>query len=154
MLCVCTISLLAVCQVSGLAQPPLLSCTYTRCLPPPQLCSHPHALSPPLKCFSFNLLTSFLAALLNLLTKRPLELVKTASTLCTQLNSCCHLLGYILTCCRRVISQSDFPPPPTSFLWHLLSTALHRCHGNLISRAVCHLSRRCSTHEPDAIVNI
>lgn len=60
-------SLYVRCQ--DLLNPPL-SCTYTRCLPHPAVLP-PTCIISTLKCFSFNLLTSFLAVLLNFLTKRP-----------------------------------------------------------------------------------
>ena len=79
-------------------------------------CSHSYASSPPQKCFSFNFLACFLAVGLHLLIERLFGGCKGCS-----LPPHCHLPGYMLTCCRRVISHSDFlSPPPAS-----LTSALH-----------------------------
>lgn len=121
--------------------------------------SHSHL---PSTCFSF--LTSccicWLRDLWRLLRlHQPLQPSPYDSPASYSLPLHCHLLGYILTFCGRIISQSNFlpnphPPPPTPRL-HLLSTAWHGSHEKC--HCLCRLSLPAwheNMHIPDAIVTV
>ncbi len=89
------------------------------------------------------------------------------SPVCCSLPLRCHLLGYILTCCGRIISQSDFPhsPPPQpqhlslAFAFHSLALkswkSHHQCRLSLPAPCLTweYTHARCNSHS-EYIVSI